>query len=59
MLPFGEAHIDGAEQKKLLNGLSAATELADGTYKIFLGDGSFYGLGLAQDGRFKVKTKLC
>ena len=59
VLPFGEAHVDGAEQKKLLNGLSAATQLADGTYKIFLGDGSFYGLGLAQDGRFKVKTKLC
>lgn len=59
VLPFDDIFVDGEQQKKLLNGMSVPTDLADGIYKIFLGDGTFYGSGIAQSGRLKVKTKLC
>ena len=59
VLPFEEISVSGNEQKKLLNGVPVPTTLADGTYKIFLGDGLFYGLGSSQGGRLKVKIKLC
>lgn len=59
VLPFERADVCGTEQKKLLNGLSVPTALGDGTYKIYLEDGQFYGLGVAESSRLKVKTKLC
>lgn len=59
VLPFEAVHMSGDQQKKLLNGLSVPTSLNDGTYKIYLEDGHFYGLGVADDCRLKVKTKLC
>ena len=59
VLPFEEISVSGNEQKRLLNGVPVPTVLADGTYKIFLGDGSFYGLGTSQGGCLKVKIKLC
>ncbi len=59
VLPFECAQVGGEAQKKLLNGMSVSSSLADGTYKIYLEDGQFYGLGVVADCRLKVKTKLC
>ncbi len=59
VLPFAAAHVGGEEQSKLLNGMSVSVHLDDGTYKIYLENGTFYGLGAAENGRLKVKTKLC
>ncbi len=59
VLSFESAHVGGNEQKKLLNGMSVPTQLADGAYKIYLENGQFYGIGAADGGRLKVKTKLC
>ena len=59
VLPLDAAYIGGNDQKKLLNGMSVPTSLKDGTYKIYLENGQFYGLGVAESCRLKVKTKLC
>lgn len=48
-----------AEAKRLFNGLTVESGLADGTYKIFTADGEFYGLAQAGKGFLKVVTKLC
>lgn len=59
VLPFAGLHVCGGDQKKLLNGMSVPTGSQDGTYKIYLEDGQFYGLGAVDGCRLKVKTKLC
>lgn len=59
VLPFDSVYPRGNQAKKLFNGLSAKCELADGTYKIYQENGSFYGLATAEDGYLKVRTKLC
>lgn len=59
VLPFEDVYVGGNDQKKLLNGMSVPVQLKDGTYKIFLEDGQFYGLGAVDGCRLKVKTKLC
>ena len=59
VLPFDSFHPTENEAKKLFNGLTATCELADGTYKIYKTDGSFYGLADSKDNILKVRTKLC
>lgn len=59
LLPFESVHPGFADAKKLFNGLGVKCALADGMYKIYACDGSFYGLAAAQDGILKVRTKLC
>lgn len=59
LLPFDSYFAEGRAEKRLLNGLSATCTQGDGTYKLFLSDGSFYGLCEAKDGEIKVRTKLC
>ena len=59
VLPFKGIYVGGNEQKKLLNGLPVPSPEADGTYKIYLENGQFYGLGKAANGCLKVETKLC
>lgn len=48
-----------SDAKKLLNGLSVACRRADGTYKFFDANGSFYGLAEVKQNILKVRTKLC
>lgn len=52
-------HVGGNCEIKLLNGLSVAYEGENGTYKLYLGDGSFYGLCEVRQSTLKVRTKLC
>ena len=59
VLPFDCVHVADRGQFMLLNGMSVPTDLVDGTYKIYLENGQFYGLGAVADCRLKVKTKLC
>lgn len=59
VLPFDSVHFADRTQFMLLNGMSVPTDLVDGTYKIYLENGQFYGLGAVADCRLKVKTKLC
>ncbi len=58
-LPFDNINVGGDMQKRLLNGMSVPVDVSDGTYKIYLEDGQFYGLGQSVGCRLKVKTKLC
>lgn len=59
VLSFESIYPTRAEAKKLFNGLSIATALNDGTYKIFDDLGAFYGLAEVNRGILKVRTKLC
>ena len=59
VLPFKGIYVGGNDQKRFLNGLPVPSPEADGTYKIYLENGQFYGLGKAANGCLKVETKLC
>lgn len=59
VLPFEEIYPNERDVKKLLNGLSIKTELADGVYKIFTRPREFYGLAEVNKFSLRIKTKLC
>ena len=59
VLPYDSINPTEKDAKKLFNGLSVQCDLADGIYKLFHTDGSFYGLGEAKHNTLKVRTKLC
>jgi tRNA pseudouridine55 synthase len=59
VLPFDSIHPDAVEAKKLFNGLTVNSRLQDGTYKIYNTDNNFYGLATVDEGKLKVRTKLC
>lgn len=59
VLSFDSIYPSVAEAKKLLNGLSVGCNKADGIYKFFDADGSFYGLAEVKQNVLKVRTKLC
>ncbi|MCH5146922.1 MAG: tRNA pseudouridine(55) synthase TruB [Clostridiales bacterium] len=59
VLSFESIYPSETEAKKLLNGLSVVSERADGIYKFFNTDGSFYGLAEVKQKVLKVRTKLC
>lgn len=56
VLPFDSLEFCGTD--RIFNGVSAKTELADGTYKLYR-DGVFYGLAEVRAGWARAKTKLC
>ncbi len=60
LLDMDEVHVSGHRQKQLLCGCAAdASGLHDGLYKMFLSDGSFYGLCEAENNVLRVTKKLC
>ncbi len=59
VLPFDGIYPTGNEAKKLFNGLTVQTDRPDGTYKIFMPDGTFYGLAEVNQTILKVRKKLC
>lgn len=59
VLPYESITADEKMSKKLFNGLSAPCDKADGIYKIFDSDGSFYGLASVEQSVIKVRKKLC
>ena len=59
VLNFESIYPSEREAKKLLNGLSVESDKADGIYKFFDADGSFYGLAEVKQKVLKVRTKLC
>ncbi len=58
LLPYADFYPDDYQAKRLFNGLSAETKLADGLYKIY-SDGRFYGLAEVNNSNIKIRTKLC
>lgn len=46
------------KDKHIFNGLAQRTKMADGLYKIYDENG-LYGIAEVQNGRVKIKTKLC
>lgn len=59
VLSFDSIYPSESEAKKLLNGLAVVYNRADGIYKFFDADGSFYGLAEVKQNVLKVRTKLC
>ncbi len=59
VLPYESIYPQGAEAKKLFNGVAVESRLTDGLYKIYSPDGIFYGLAEKKEGFLKVRTKLC
>lgn len=59
VLPFESIYAEGEIAKKLFNGIAVESDLQDGTYKIYNGKESFYGLATVDGGFLKVRKKLC
>ena len=59
VLPYESITPDEKSAKKLFNGLSVYFDKADGIYKIYSIDGSFYGLAEVAQSNLKVRKKLC
>ena len=59
VLPFPALEVSEKEREKLLFGQTVVTDYADGIYKFYNADGSFYGLAEAKNKRVKLVTKLC
>jgi len=59
VINFESVFADETDSKKLTDGLKIFCGRADGLYKLFLADGSFYGLGEVKDSFLKARTKLC
>ena len=57
--PFEDIRLNERDAKKLFNGIAIRYSLADGTYRLYAPDGSFYGLGCITEGILKVRVKLC
>ncbi|MCD7729077.1 MAG: tRNA pseudouridine(55) synthase TruB [Clostridia bacterium] len=59
VVDFPSVHLTAVEDKKITNGVPVQKGLACGDYKIYLADGSFYGIGSSDGINFKTRTKLC
>lgn len=59
VINYESVNLSAGEAKKLFNGVPVECGQADGIYKIYAPDGSFYGLGEAIGGVMKVRAKLC
>ncbi len=59
VLPFDGIYTSADDAKRLFNGLTVQTDRPDGTYKIFMPDGTFYGLAEVNRTILKVRKKLC
>ena len=59
VLPFDGIYPQGADAKRLFNGLSISCGLADGLYKIYTVEREFYGLAEVNKSSLRIKTKLC
>ena len=59
VLSFEEIYPSATEAKKLMNGLAVDCGKADGIYKFYDANGSFYGLAEVKENILKVRTKLC
>ncbi|MCD8294611.1 MAG: tRNA pseudouridine(55) synthase TruB [Clostridia bacterium] len=59
LLDMEDVRVQGREEEKLLNGASVEYGREDGMYKMFLQDGSFYGLCEVRNNVMRVAKKLC
>ncbi|MCD8286806.1 MAG: tRNA pseudouridine(55) synthase TruB [Clostridia bacterium] len=60
LLDMPEVHVEGRREQQLLCGVCVdSLGLKDGLYKMFLQDGSFYGLCRIANSGMKVVKKLC
>lgn len=59
VLPYPAKVLTGGEEHKYLNGVPVECGLAEGQYRIYLADGSFYGVGCCDGTFLKSRLKLC
>ncbi len=59
VLPFERLELASPRWEKIFNGVSVPCDRADGEYKFYNLDGSFYGVAEVKEGKAKLKTKLC
>ncbi len=59
VLPYPTLTIGSRGWQKLFSGATVSAEAADGLYKFYNEDGSFYGIAEVKQGFAKLKTKLC
>ncbi len=59
VLPFPTLSLNSPRWQRIFNGIAVATDSPDGEYKFYNEDGSFYGIAEVQNGKAKLKTKLC
>ena len=59
VLPYPTLTLQKRGWQKIYNGVCVAVDEADGLYKFYNEDGSFYGIAQVQNGLAKLKTKLC
>lgn len=59
VIALKEIHANGAQWRKLSNGVAINCDIEDGLYKIYDDREVFYGLAEVKCERLKVRTKLC
>ena len=59
VLPYPAIKLSCGEEKKYLNGVPVECGLAEGQYRIYRADGSFYGTGASDGTILKSRLKLC
>ena len=59
VLPYPAIRLTAEEQKRYTNGAAITCGAADGRYRIYLADGSFYGVGTSESSVLKPRLKLC
>ena len=59
VLPYPKITLTPSECRRYLNGLAVNTELEAGQYRVYLAEGSFYGVGVSDGTILKSRLKLC
>ena len=59
VLPYETLVLTAKNWEKIFNGVAVWTDAADGFYKFYNVNGSFYGIAEVVAGKAKLKTKLC
>ncbi len=59
VLPYPKITLTPSECRRYLNGLAVNTELEAGQYRVYLAEGSFYGVGVSDGTTLKSRLKLC
>ena len=59
VLPYPKITLTSSECRRYLNGLAVNTELEAGQYRVYLAEGSFYGVGVSDGTILKSRLKLC
>ncbi len=59
VLPYPAEKLTPHGQKRYTNGMAADCGCAEGLYRVYLADGSFYGVGYSDGSKLVSRLKLC